>query len=253
MKLSGRRAVITGAADGIGRALSVAFAKADAQLLLFDLDGSKLEDLAATLRSEGARVETAQGSVTDTAAVEAAFARCDALLGGVDILVNNAGVTGNMPALEITDDFWDHVLGVNLRGSFNCARAAGRRMVAQRSGIILNMASMYGVVAAPERLAYCASKSAVCMMTKVLAVEWGQHNVRVNALAPGYVFTPSTEALVARGRLDIKRLEQRTPLGRLAEPDEVAELAVFACSQQAGYVTGQIFGIDGGWSAYGYV
>jgi NAD(P)-dependent dehydrogenase (short-subunit alcohol dehydrogenase family) len=253
MRLAGKRAVITGAADGIGRALTMAFAREGANLLLVDIDGEKAAELASKLCTRGVTVESVQASVAEADQVEAAFARCDELFGGLDILVNNAGVTGNMPVLDITDEFWDRVMGINLKGSFLCARAAGRRMVARRSGVILNMASMYGVVAAPDRLAYCASKSAVCMLTKVLAVEWGQHNIRVNALAPGYVYTPSTEVLVHAGRLDIGKLEGRTPLGRLAEPDEVAELAVFACSDQAGYVTGQVLGIDGGWSAYGYV
>jgi NAD(P)-dependent dehydrogenase (short-subunit alcohol dehydrogenase family) len=185
--------------------------------------------------------------------VEAAFARCDALFGGLDILVNNAGVTGNMPALDITDEFWDRVLDVNLRGSFLCARAAGRRMVAQSSGVILNMASMYGVVAAPDRAAYCATKGAVVLLTETLAVEWGPMGVRVNALAPGSVETDLVRDLAARGRLDPERLKQRTPLRRMAQPAEMADLAVFLASRQAAYITGHTLVADGGWSRYSYL
>lgn len=250
-RLANQRAVLTGARAGVGREIAIAFAREGARVLLFDIEPA--DDLAAQLTSEGFNATAVRGSVSERADVDRLFRTADEVLGGIDILVNNAGVSGNMPSLEITDEFWNRTLAVNLTGPFWCARAAGQRMVAQRSGVILNIASIYGVVAAPERLAYCASKSALCMLTKTLAIEWGQHGVRVNALAPGYINTNMTEDLVKQGKLDIDRLRARTPLGRLAEPAEIAELALFACSPAAQYITGQIIGIDGGWTAYGYL
>lgn len=126
-------------------------------------------------------------------------------------------------------------------------------MVAQRSGHILNVSSIYGLVAAPERLAYCVSKAGVAMMAKVLASEWGECGVRVNAIAPGYVQTPLIDDLVARGRIDLDRLRARTPLKRLNDPSDVAELAVFLSSPACRNVTGQVIAVDGGWTAYGYL
>lgn len=126
-------------------------------------------------------------------------------------------------------------------------------MVPQGSGVILNISSIYGVVAAPNRLAYCATKSAVAMMTKGLAIEWGEHGIRVNALAPGYVKTALVEQLVEAHRIDDRALAKRTPLGRLATTEEIADLAVFLASDKARYITGQVVGVDGGWTAYGYI
>jgi len=126
-------------------------------------------------------------------------------------------------------------------------------MVPQRSGVILNISSIYGVVAAPNRLAYCATKSAVAMIAKELAIEWAEHGIRVNALAPGYARTALVEQLVEAQRIDDRALAKRTPLGRLATAEEIADLAVFLASDKARYITGQVVGIDGGWTAYGYI
>jgi NAD(P)-dependent dehydrogenase (short-subunit alcohol dehydrogenase family) len=144
-------------------------------------------------------------------------------------------------------------MGVNLDGVFLTAQEAGRRMIPRGQGHIILTSSIYGVVAAPERLGYVVSKSGVSAMTKALAVEWAQYGIRVNAIAPGYVRTPFVEDLQARGRLDIAALEKRTPIGRLIETREVAEVAAFLASDASGPITGQIIGVDGGWTAYGYV
>ena len=159
----------------------------------------------------------------------------------------------NMPSEDLAANDWRQALDVNLAGSFLCAQAAGRRMLAQGRGVILNIASMYGLVAAPERLAYCVSKAGVVMLTRALGIEWAGRGVRVNAIAPGYVRTALVEGLVERGRLDIPRLERRTPQGRLGSVEEVAEVALFLASERAGFMVGQTVVLDGGWSAWGYV
>ncbi|MCL4764991.1 MAG: SDR family oxidoreductase [Hyphomicrobiaceae bacterium] len=248
--LEGRRVLVTGGAAGLGLAIAEAFARQRCRLALLDIDR---DELGRALKAMPGDTVGHCGSVADADAVAAAFARMDDAFGGVDIVVNNAGIAMNVPTLELSLQDWQKALDVNLTGVFLCCQAAGRRMVAQRSGVIINLSSMYGVVAAPERLAYCATKSAVAMMTKELAIEWAAHGLRVNALAPGYVRTALVEHLVEAQRLDERALAARTPLGRLGTVEEIADLAVFLASDKARYITGQVVGIDGGWTAYGYI
>ncbi|MNN10665.1 2-dehydro-3-deoxy-D-gluconate 5-dehydrogenase [compost metagenome] len=173
--------------------------------------------------------------------------------GRIDVLLNNAGIAMNRPTLELSADDWRRAIDINLNGVFYCAQAAGRRMVAQGGGVILNTASMYGLSAAPERAAYCGSKAAVVMLTKVLAIEWAKSNVRVNAIAPGYVQTALVDQLVRDGRMDLDALTARTPAGRLAQPEEIAGVALFLAADAAAFINGQTLVADGGWTAYGYI
>lgn len=253
MRLANQRAFITGAADGLGLAIAKAFAAEGARLFLLDVNARQLEATVKSLQEQGASVSGYAGSVTSVADVTTAFERMDKAYGGVDALINNAGVSSNVPTLSLDDDEWDRAMAINLRGAFLCARAAGERMVRQKSGSIVAISSIYGVVAAPERLAYCVSKAGVAMMAKALAIEWGGSGVRSNAIAPGYVHTKLIEDLVARGRIDVPKLERRTPLGKFARPEDIAEMAVFLCSSAASQVTGQVIAVDGGWTAYGYL
>lgn len=251
--LDGRVVVITGAARGIGRACAQAYAAVGARLALLDLDAAALEAACAELRGQGAEALALTASVTDPAAVAAAFARIDAAYGAVDVLLNNAGVSANKPSLDVTPEEWRRAVDINLNGAFYCAQAAGRRMHAQGAGVIVNMASMYGVVAAPDRAAYCATKGAVVMLTESLALEWGPLGIRVNALAPGYIDTDLLRDLSARGRVDLERLKGRTPLRRLGSAEEMAALAVFLASRQAAYLNGHTLVADGGWSRNAYL
>jgi len=247
--LTQKRVLITGGAAGIGYAIAEAFAKQGCRIALFDVDEAGLERALNSLPGAVGK----HGSVTDSDAVNAAFTLTDEAFGGVDIVVNNAGISMNKPTLELSLQEWQKALDINLTGVFLCCQAAARRMVPQRSGVILNISSIYGVVAAPNRLAYCATKSAVAMMAKELAIEWAEHGIRVNALAPGYARTALVEQLVEAQRIDDRALAKRTPLGRLATAGEIADLAVFLASDKARYITGQVVGIDGGWTAYGYI
>lgn len=253
MQFAGQAAIVTGAAEGIGLAIATALVRAGARVLLFDINEEKLRSEVRNLREEGADVISVAGSVALVDDVESMCSVAEREFGRIDVLVNNAGISGNRPSLDITSEFWEQVIGVNLTGSFLCSRAAGLRMLQQESGVILNVASMYAITPAPERLAYCVSKSGVAMMARALAAEWGSRGVRVNAIAPGYVHTALISELVEHGRLDLERIKVRTPLGRLAGLDEIAELALFLCSSSAKFITGQVVGIDGGWTAYGYV
>lgn len=253
MGIVGQRVLITGAADGLGLATARAFAREGARLFLLDIDGEKVESVVETLRAEATQVEAFTGSVAESSEVEAAFARMDETFGGIDALVNNAGITTHSSSTELSDADWNHVMAVNVNGSFMCARAAGRRMKTQGAGSIVNISSIYGVVPAPRRLAYCVSKSAVAMMARALAIEWANLGVRVNSIAPGYVHTKLLDDLVNNGLVDLNALENRTPMKRLGTSAEVAAMAVYLCSPAAAYITGQVISIDGGWTAYGYV
>ncbi len=253
MKFQDIRSLVTGGGAGIGRAIAEAFAARGASLVLLDIDSAKASEAAEAIEAAGGKAIAVVGSVTESADVARAFATLDETNGGIDILINNAGISANKPTLDLSDEDWEQALAVNLRGAFLCARAAGRRMTAQGAGIIINIASMYGIVAAPERLPYCVSKAGIVMMTKALAIEWADRGVRVNGIAPGVVDTKLFHDLVARGRVDAERVIARTPMSRLVTPAEVADAALYLASPGAAMVTGHIMVVDGGWTAYGYI
>ncbi|MXQ10595.1 SDR family NAD(P)-dependent oxidoreductase [Microvirga makkahensis] len=246
--LDGRCALITGGASGIGLAMTRTFAERGTRVVVLDQDPHAE---AAVRDLENAAV--AFGNVTEPADVKAAFDLAERRFGPVDIVLANAGISQNCPTLDLDFEGWRRVMSVNLDGVFLTVHEAGRRMVPLGRGSIVLTSSIYGVVAAPERLGYVVSKSGVSAMAKALAVEWARHGIRVNAIAPGYVRTPFLEDLQARGRLDLGALERRTPMGRLIETHEVAEVAAFLASDASGPMTGQVVGVDGGWTAYGYI
>lgn len=253
--ISGQVVVVTGGGSGIGLAMAKTFIEHGAHVMLVDIDREATLEAKHLLEKVNpeSRVASFYASVTDDKAVELAFASCEEMFGRIDILLNNAGVAINKPSLELTPEEWRRGLDINLSGVFFCAQAAGRRMVKQKSGTIINIASMYGIASAPQRAAYCASKAGVISLTKSLAVEWAPYGIRVNALGPGYIRTPFLAELIAKGRLSEEALCKRTPSGRLGEPEEIATIALFLASQQSSFVTGHTLIADGGWTANGYM
>jgi len=238
----GTRLLVTGGAQGIGRAVADAFHECGARVCV--LDTGPVPDAPSDWI-------TVRGSVTVAAEVEAAFARMDAAWGGVDVAHANAGISANKPTLEVTEEEWRRAIDVNLTGAFLTAQAAGRRMVAQGSGLLIFTASLYHGVGGAERAAYCGSKGGVANLARTLACEWAEHGVRVNALAPGYVETALIADLVSRGRLDANALARRSPQRRLVQPREVAMMALFLASPAASSVNGAVLAVDGGWTANG--
>jgi A-factor type gamma-butyrolactone 1'-reductase (1S-forming) len=241
--LSGRAALITGAASGIGRASALAFAAAGASVALVDIDANGLADTAEAARALGPRAEVLAADVTSIGQVTAAVGRAVKIFGRLDAAHNNAGVPGPyVPLDEYEEEDFLRVLQVDLVGVWRCMRAEIRHMRAQRSGAIVNTSSMLGAVAMPDNSAYIAAKHGVHGLTRAAALELGGTGVRVNAVAPGVTRTGMTSAVS-------DELLARVPLGRIAEPEEIAAAAVWLCSSQASYITGSVLAADGGWLA----
>ena len=245
---SGRAVLITGAARGIGRATAESLAERGASLALMDLDGGALESLAGDLAGSGTAVHHAAGDCRDVSFIERFVDRAESRIGPIDGLVPSAGVARAMPAEEMSDEAWAHVLSINLDAVFRICRAVGRRMVGRRRGAIVNLASITAKGGQPGRANYAASKWAVAGLTKSLAVEWGARGVRVNAVAPNGVATPMILDGLPRDFVE-KVMIDRTPQGRLARPEEVAAAIAFLLSDEAAYVNGAILEVDGGLTA----
>ncbi len=245
MRLAGKVAVITGAASGIGRGTALRFAEEGADLALSDLNEAGLEETARAVQDLGRRAVTAVADVRDRAAVDALATRAVTDLGGLDIMVANAGVGSGAGFLDSTDEIYDHIMDTNLRGVYHCGQAAAQIMVERGAGgSIINIASTYAEVTAPNSSIYSASKGGVRMLTKGMAVELGPHGVRVNCIGPGWIRT-GMNPLTDEARLE--RIMPGIPLGRVGTPRDVAGTALFLASDDAVYVTGVIIFVDGGW------
>ena len=245
MEHQGKVALVTGAGDGIGRAIALALAREGADVVVNDVVPERAAKVASEIAGLGRRCLAVAADVADGPAVDQMFGRAVNELGPLDILINNAGIGQRLLALDITESDWRHVIDVNLTGVFLCAQAAARIMKPRRRGIIINLSSIAGKRISIHGAAhYTAAKAGVLGLTRHLAYEWGPYGIRVNALCPGETMTP----LIARvGNPELlEQSRRRTPLGRLATPEDQANAVLLLLSDRAGFITGVALDVEGG-------
>ncbi len=244
MRLKDKRALVTGAGRGIGRAIAMAFAREGASVAVADIDGRTAQATARRIGRPPKGLALTM-DVADSASVNAGFAAIDSLWGRIDIAVTNAAIEPTGPFLDLSEETWDRIIDVNLKGTFLVAQAAARRMARQRRGIIITLSSVNAEVTRPESAAYAASKGGVRQLTKAMAIALAPHGIRVNAIGPGTVVTGLTRHLLA-DRKWREAVYMRTPMQRVAQPREIAEAAVFLASEASSYMTGSTVYVDGG-------
>ena len=241
--LSDQVAVVTGAGRGIGRAIALRFCKAGAHVACISRTAGNAEKVAAEIRTTGAKAWSYAVDVADPAAVASAAEKILADAGRVDILVNNAGVTRDGLLMRMSEEDWDAVLNTNLRGAFSFTKALSRAFIKQRSGRIINIASVVGLIGNPGQCNYAASKAALIGFTKSVAREFASRGITCNALAPGFIETDMTASMNEQMRAELLK---RIPLNSLGQPEDIAEAALFLASPAARYITGQVLTVDGG-------
>jgi 2-keto-3-deoxy-L-fuconate dehydrogenase len=249
--LSGKVAAVTGGGSGIGRAISTLFGRQGARVVVLDLDERAAHETAALIAGEGGRADAARCDVSDASSVNAVFDSIVGRTGRLDVLINNAGVAhvGNIE--HTPEDEFDRLYRVNVKGVYLCSQAAIPVMVRQGGGVILNMASIVSFIGVADRFAYSMTKGAVFTMTKSIAIDYVKQHVRCNCICPARIHTPFVDGFVRKnypGREAevLQELAEYQPMGRMGTPDEVAYLALYLCSDEAAFVTGQAFPLDGG-------
>lgn len=244
MNITEKTAIVTGGSRGIGRAIAVELAKAGVQVaIIYAGNTAAAEETLALVKAQGVQGMTIQCDVADGAAVEAMVKEVKDTFGSIDILVNNAGITRDTLLMRMKETEWQEVLDTNLTGVFHCTRQVSKLMIKQRHGIIINLTSIVGLVGNAGQANYSAAKAGVIGFTKAVAKELASRNIRVNAIAPGFIETDMTAILSDTAKEDILKT---IPMGRMAKPEEVATVAAFLASEEAKYMTGQVLHVDGG-------
>jgi NAD(P)-dependent dehydrogenase (short-subunit alcohol dehydrogenase family) len=247
-RLDDQVAVVTGASKGIGYGLAKALAQAGAYVVAAARDVPQLMQLVDEIKQEGGQAEALELDVTDLEQIQRGFETVQEHFGRLDILVNNAGLGANHPAVSVTEADWDEMMDVNLKGLFFCCQAAGKIMLAQGQGRIINMSSQASVVGIRDHAVYCATKGGVNSLTQVLALEWSARGVTVNAVAPTFIYTPGTAE-----RLDnpayLKGVLDRLPIAHVGTITDVAAAVIYLASPAGGMVNGHVLLVDGGWTA----
>ena len=241
--LVGKVALVTGAAQGIGKAIALLLAQNGADIVVSDINLEKAEETAKEIEGTGQRAMAIKVDVVHSEEVERMVQTILERFGHIDILINNAGIARDKLILRMTEEDWDAVLNVNLKGTFNCTKAVVRYMSKQRSGKIVSIASVVGEMGNVGQANYSASKAGVIGFTKTIAREFAQRGINVNAIAPGYIETPMTDALPEKAKEELRQL---IPMVRLGRPEDVAEAVLFLVSETSNYITGQVLNVNGG-------
>jgi len=254
LRLKGKVVLITGAGTGIGRATALLFAEEGADIVATNLELPEAEETAEAIRKVGGRAVSIAADISKPDEIHAMVDRAINAFGGIDILVNNAGVGAlNVPTFEIRDmEAWDKVFEINVGATFLCCQRVGQWMTTHGGGKMVNVASITGIAGVPYVNAYGPSKAAVINMTRSLAVEWAKYKINVNCVAPCWTRTRRLEKAFEKGVVSLAEIQKRCPMGRPAEPEDVAKAILFLASDDASFVTGITLPVDGGWLAYGY-
>lgn len=247
--LHGHVALVTGGVGGLGRPIAVGLANAGATVAVADLKIDSADTVLAEIHATGQRGIALPLDVTSTASVQAVVDRLLTDFGRIDILVNCHGVTKRMPSVDFPEVDWDRIIDVNLKGTFLCCQQVGRVMIQQGRGSIINLASIGGLVGLPTSVAYCASKGGVVQLTRTLGVEWAPLGVRVNAIAPSSFNTPMVRTVLDAEPEYRERVVSMIPIGRIAEPNEIAGTVLYLASTASSMVTGTVLSVDGGYTA----
>jgi NAD(P)-dependent dehydrogenase (short-subunit alcohol dehydrogenase family) len=246
-RLDGKIALVTGSTKGLGYGMATGLAQAGANLVIVSRTPADCDRVAEELKATGADTLAAPTDVTDQDAVQALVEKALDKFGRIDILVNNAGSAISIKAEDMPLSEWDRVMNIDIRAAFIVAQAVGKVMIEQKSGRIINIASMYGLIGDQRVLPYLAAKGGVIQMTRGLALEWARHNIQVNAVAPGYVVTPMNAKEFEDEKIN-KAINSKIPMRRLGQIEDIAGPVVFLASDAARYMTGSVLTVDGGWT-----
>ena len=251
-RLKDKIAMVTGSSVGIGKAIALTFAKEGAIVVTNSRKLERAEATANEVRAIGSQALAIEADLTKSTDIDYLIDTTIENFGRLDILVNNAGIAMISPTEDLSEHDWDRAIAIDLKATFLCSqKAAKRSMIPQKSGVIINISSILGKVALPMRAAYCASKAGVIALTQVMGSEWAKYNIRVVAIGPGYILTELVQQSIDDGTFSAETLIDRTPMKRFGKLEEIANLAVFLASDDAGYITGEIIYVDGGMTATG--
>ena len=251
-KLDDRVAVITGGASGIGKAIAICFASEGANIAANDINPEAANETVNLIKKMNRKAIAIRANVAEPEEVDNMIDQVIDGLGNIHILVNNAGIGQRSPTIDTAVENWDKVISIVLRGTFLCSKKAGRWMIDNEGGCIVNIASTGGIAVVPEIAAYGPVKAGIINMTRVLAVEWAKSGIRVNALAPSYTRTAMVTERIEDGFIDVEQVYKEIPLGRMAEPEDIAAAALFLASDDASFITGVTLPVDGGYLCLGY-
>ncbi|MCS7234314.1 MAG: glucose 1-dehydrogenase [Synergistetes bacterium] len=247
--LIGKVALITGGSKGIGKAITMALAECGAKVAIASRTFEDLQKVKREIEEKGGKCFTVTGDVSKVSDCYEIVEKTYQHYGKLDILVNSAGINIPKPALEVTEEDWEKVLSINLKGTFFCSQAAAKKMILQRKGKIINITSQMAFVGFYKRAAYCASKGGVTQLTKVLAIEWAPYNINVNCVAPTFIYTPMTKPMFEDKDFHEEVL-RRIPMGRIGNPEDVVGAVIYLSSEDSNLVTGSTILVDGGWVAW---